>query len=344
MNGSLAMLKNRFLQIIKWMKNMPNDIADLDQGERLRQLESLFWLADAPLFIDEELVERFFDAIVRPKFEHVDETQQVENETETKILGHLGLTGTIGLHLPAWLKPIKAEVEAKGGGSAERTTRNNTSSISQLKPIWNSERQLEELARHYLAHHRDRLIAADRPMDSTGRTVSRKWYDAPAEYFTKPPRALAFLDISPGVELIPTAAEFADGTIALLYEELVGRLTTEKGGPARKYPESNKVSANELRASRKAYWASFQQYYDSKSAMLVIEQASAAHGRISWIDFRLPLDSEGTTLHLHIVPAAKFSAGTFGYNFARRAHKHGVRIVGTLKSEPDMNVLAVYEK
>ena len=68
--------------------------------------------------------------------------------------------------------------------------------------------------------------------------------------------------------------------------------------------------------------------------MLVIEEASQRHGRIRWIDFRLPMNSGGHTLHLHVVPAGKSDAGVFGYNFVRRAFKHGVRLVGTLKSEP----------
>ena len=34
----------------------------------------------------------------------------------------------------------------------------------------------------------------------------------------------------------------------------------------------------------------------------------------------------------------------FGYNFVHCADKHGMRVVGTLKSEPDMNVLALYDK
>ena len=28
----------------------------------------------------------------------------------------------------------------------------------------------------------------------------------------------------------------------------------------------------------------------------------------------------------------------------KRGYKHGIRLVGTLKSEPDMNVLAIYER
>ncbi len=75
-----------------------------------------------------------------------------------------------------------------------------------------------------------------------------------------------------------------------------------------------------------------------------VEQAAATNGRIRWIDFRLPLTTEGDTLHLHIVAGGEFDTGVLAYNFIKRGYKHGLRLVGTMKSEPDMNVLAVFEK
>ena len=68
------------------------------------------------------------------------------------------------------------------------------------------------------------------------------------------------------------------------------------------------------------------------------------HGRIRWIDYRVPLTKDGDTLHLHISPTETYDTGVFAYNFIKRGHKHGLRLVGTLKSEPDMNVLAIYDK
>ena len=72
--------------------------------------------------------------------------------------------------------------------------------------------------------------------------------------------------------------------------------------------------------------------------------AASANGRISWIDYRVPLTEEGDTLHLHACPADKYNTGDFAYNLVKRGFKHGLRLVGTLKSEPDMNVLAIYER
>ena len=53
---------------------------------------------------------------------------------------------------------------------------------------------------------------------------------------------------------------------------------------------------------------------------------------------------EGDTLHLHVCPHGKSDTGTLAYNLIKRGFKHGLRIVGTLELEPDMNVLAIYEK
>jgi hypothetical protein len=69
--------------------------------------------------------------------------------------------------------------------------------------------------------------------------------------------------------------------------------------------------------------------------------------RLRWIDYRIPLFKNGVfkqTAHLHISGHGKYDTGTFAYNLIRRGHRHGVRMVGTLKSAPDINVLAIFEK
>lgn len=313
-----------------------------DDSAATERLKALFWLGDAPLFIDEPLVARFFDAIVRPKYERLAITEESEEETEDKILATIGVSATGGLKLPEWLKPIKFEASGKAEASGETREHIRSRTVSQLKPIWNAERQLEELARHYLARHPERLIGGTGPL--VEGVVKGPWYDAPAEYFTEVPRVLAFLDLPSGTQLIPTAAEFADGKVVLLYNDLVKALKTDTGGPAEVYPDNREDTPEQLRVKRKEYWATFQQFFSSRKAMIVVEEASEKHGRINWIDFRLAMDNNGSTLHLHLAPNGQFDAGVFGYNFVRRAEKHGVRVVGTLKSEPDMNVLALYDK
>ncbi len=43
-------------------------------------------------------------------------------------------------------------------------------------------------------------------------------------------------------------------------------------------------------------------------------------------------------------PAATTTPACFAYNFIRRGERYGLRIIGSLKSKPALNVLAAYEK
>ena len=45
-----------------------------------------------------------------------------------------------------------------------------------------------------------------------------------------------------------------------------------------------------------------------------------------------------------VAPRGDYATGIFAYNFINRGLKHGLRLVGTLKSEPDLNVLAIFER
>ena len=50
--------------------------------------------------------------------------------------------------------------------------------------------------------------------------------------------------------------------------------------------------------------------------------------------------SNGTTLHLDVSARGDYDTGIFAYNFIRRSERYGLRIVGSLKSQPVLNVLA----
>jgi hypothetical protein len=102
---------------------------------------------------------------------------------------------------------------------------------------------------------------------------------------------------------------------------------------------------SDLVAKRKKYWSEFEKNFNPQAAMEAVEDAATAkRGRISWIAYRLPIGNDGTTLHLHVSPRGLYPTGDFAYNLIKRGYKHGIRLVGTLKSEPDMNVLAIYER
>jgi hypothetical protein len=315
-------------------------------SERIAKLRQVAWVADAPMFIDTRLVESFFDAVVRPKFEHESTSEENMEEKEKRLRGQLGLSGEAGIDLPDWLKALKVvpslKVTAEGEGETEGTSHSRKAMITQLKPIWNAERQIEELARHYLLHYPNHVFFCDGVLvESQGLSV--RWWEPGVDLAEIMPKPLAFLEFSERTALLPMAAEFADGQIMLLYDELAKQLTSEKGGPLREFPGDD-VQGDERLKQRRAYWLSFQSYFRSRTAMQVIEDASTKHGRINWIDFRVLMNDSGDTLHVHIVPDGRAAAGTFGYNFVRRAFTHGVRLIGTIKSGPAMNLMAIYER
>lgn len=307
----------------------------------------LGWLADAPLFIDAEQVDRFYDAVVRPQSRVVEMTQaslsSMTGKLEasggagakidvSKILGGLGGIGA----LLSGLATAEAQVAGKGAFEGKE---DETRSF-KYSPIETPQRQLIDLTAFYARQHSDRIFLVGDPSSANWR--------APAT-IAAIPRALVFLDL-PGTEsgpanqkasktmLIPTAAEFANGKIVPLYPELARK----NGEKPPKYPE--RADGEDLAAARADYWSWFKKEFSADQAMRVVEFAASENGRIHWIDYRTPVSAEGETLHLHVSPRGKYDTGTLAYNFIKRGYKHGIRLVGTMKSEPDMNILAIYEK
>jgi hypothetical protein len=305
-------------------------------------LKRLWWLADAPLFIDESLLANFFDAVVRPEFELQGKTIGAISEKAHELL--LGGTGGAEIGLPAFLTTVLPDAKAKFEGKVERKTSGSSHSSQQeeWKPVQTASRKLEELIAVYVANHHfhDRLLFMDCPNSSiqalSGKTMQFESFAEGSDAF---PRALVFLEVKPGAKIIPTMCEFMEGGLAPLYEQLISKLWPE-GNLKPQYPAASSAQASE---DRRTYWNAISQRYDSRIAMEVLEAAVEGKSRLDWIDFRVRLDDAGETLHLHISPRGVYSAGTFGYNFMRRGDRKGVRIVGALKRGPDLNVLAMFE-
>ena len=299
------------------------------------------WLADAPLFIDQDQVERFYDAVVRPVSKERTIKLEVSKEKIKEIRGKLGAEA--GISLPSFLDflfkadaKLSAEGEAKGGETQSSTT------TIELDPIESPQRQLEDLTIHYLLKHQERIFLVNNPAEEDWRKP---------ETILDVPRELVFLDLPgqaeavekelPETKLIPTAVEFENGVVELLFD----KLKSKEGCPPPKYPDSSQIKKYpELVDARKKYWSWYDEHFNAVQAILTVEKAGSSNGRIRWIDFRTPINSDGSTLHLHICPSGKYDTGVFAYNLIKRGLKHGLRLVGTLKSEPDMNVLAIYEK
>jgi hypothetical protein len=308
----------------------------------------LLWLADAPLFIDRRQVEAFYDAVVRPAFKTGKVVDTTGADVKVQVAGKA--TTEVKLSFSSFwqqLATIFPSLEGKLGGELsggrERVSREQVN--IELVPIDTPERQLLLLTLHYIQLHQkglDRFFIVQDPSNESWRTTA---------FIKSVPRGLIYLElpgqadaVSPLVPtmLIPTAAEF-DGAGE---EAGVVELFTKMPGydPQKPYPERASTPA-ELRELRRLYWHEFQKGFSATKAMIAVETAAKkARGRVRWIDYRLPITDQGDTLHLHVVPAGDVDTGVFAYNLIKRGLKHGLRIVGTLKSEPDMNVLAIYER
>lgn len=286
------------------------------------EIENLKWLVDAPMFIDEKQVDRFYDAIAKP--EYIEESyskSSVESHSE-KISAKLKVEAKS--ELLSTIFPFIPKISAEAGGEVGSNSSN--SEKKELKTIKNSERNLSKLTYHYLAEETDRVLFINSLDDASLLDQ---------ESIRKSPRLLTFLDIPAGTEIIPAAAEFENGKIELIFEELKAK----NGENPPLYPEKP-----EQVKERKEYWKWFKENFSATKAMVKVEEAASRNGKIRWIAYRIPLDENGNTLHLHVAARENYDTGTLAYNFIKRGYKHGLRLVGTLKSEPDMNVLAIYEK
>ncbi|HYH05707.1 MAG TPA: hypothetical protein VEK11_01490 [Thermoanaerobaculia bacterium] len=261
-----------------------------------------------------------------------------------EIKGELGLEAGGSVGLPAylsWLLTPKIEAKGKAGGSVGTQSSVGDSQTTIRLPIHNAERQLQDLVSTYLQRYPKRFFF---PAD----VRQQEWQEA--TWIRESPRPLVFLSLPGAIEaekygltktkLVPAAAEFENGKIVALYKQLdFGREKPPK------YPDpADPGKEHTLVDERKEYWAWFDKNFDPRAAMHAVEDASREHGRIHWIAYRLPLNNDGSTLRLHICPRGAYATGDFAYNLIARGYKHGLRLVGTLKSEPDMNVLAIYER
>jgi hypothetical protein len=295
--------------------------------------KELLWLLDAPMFIDQKQVEAFYDAILLPEVEGTGLTI-----SDSLARGRTFSTGiTVGAAVPGL---AKGEVAAGVDARKDETK----SHALTFQRIVNPYRHLLKLAIHYATEKELRkrivFVKSSRAVDARGEDVRAKW--AGDEYSQASPRAMVMLELPAGVPLVPMALETEDGTIKLLFQDLV-ELWKEPGEVLPAYPEDPS-----LKEQRRKHWRWFTDRYKHRDAMEILE-AAARTSRIAWIDFRLPIGTDDPSqaevfLHLHIAARCEYETGVFAYNFIGRGFKHGLRIVGTLKSEPDLNVLAVFER
>ncbi len=307
---------------------------------------SLGWMADAPCFIDKPQISNFYDAIVRPDFDQEFYEFQLSESNVKQIRKKLNLSSSvttteIGSLLSGIFTFIKPSISAEKGKEVGEGTTAKSGYNVRLQPVNNPYRQLINLSLHYLSSYPERLFIVENGTDE------KQWRDPNS--IISVPRSLVFLNLPsqsesktndvPETKLIPTACEFENGKIELLYDKL---LSSDHRCKPPTYESGNMTAS--VRKKRKEYWQWFNDHFNEDDAIRVVENSASENGRISWIDYRVPLTNSGDTLHLHVCPNGDYDTGVFAYNFIKRGYKHGIRIIGTMKSEPDMNVLAIYEK
>ncbi len=284
----------------------------------------LSWLADAPAFIDGLQVDAFYEAVVGPAFRTVElqlsaiQTGQLEKSTGGRL--NAGLSA-----LFPWLK-IDADVEAR-----KVTTRGLQDGQSiTLRPVDSPARQLAQLSLHYLVNQPDRICAVG--------------HGAPfpdADAIAASPRMIAFVDVPPGTKFLPQAAELNNGRVVTFFDPLIEKLKRNGGTLPVTYPESTTTEIG--KRQRDAYWKWFIDNWNLSKAVEVMEDVIGAGGRPRWIGYRMVF-ANGETLHLDVNARGDYDTGVFAYNFIRRGERYGLRMVGSLKTQPALNVLAIYEK
>jgi hypothetical protein len=199
-----------------------------------------------------------------------------------------------------------------------------------LQPIDSAARQLVQLSLHYVVNQPTRICVVDQddPLPAAGAIASS-------------PRMIAFVDVPPGTRFLPQAAELNDGRVVTFFSPLIEKLQRDGGIRPVAYPESTATDAG--RQQRDAYWNWFTEHWNADKAVEVMEEVIGTGGRPRWIAYRM-IFSSGTTLHLDVSARGDYDTGIFAYNLIRRGERYGLRIVGSLKSQPALNVLAAYEK
>lgn len=301
----------------------------------------LKWLLDAPLFLDEALLTRLFDAVVRPEYEVQSRVVgEVSEETQNRLTG-----GEVDARYEIGVPFLTGKIEAGAKLTHERergSTSGHSSDVTEHR-VTTPGRRLEELAAVYINSHPDRIVFIK--SDGEARTFTDQQLELAAlrGAALEAPRMLAFVDLGPRSKLMPMACELQTGETVRQFETYIERLWPDpKDRPVA--PDANTANPDE---AWRRYWLDLAKKFDSRVAMEIIEDAgkisSDGHGRIGWINFRVPIGPDGEAMHLHMVPDGKYHAGTFGYNFARRGFSNGIRLVGTLRSGLALNVLAIFD-
>ena len=144
---------------------------------------------------------------------------------------------------------------------------------------------------------------------------------------------IAVADVPPGARLLPQGAELNDARVVTFFSPLIEKLKRDGGTLPGAYPHTTATEAG--RQQRDAYWGWFAEHWNPDKAVEVVEDVIGDDGRPRWIDYRMTFGA-GQVLHLHVVARGDYDTGLFAYGIIRRGERYGLRIVGSLKSQPSL--------
>lgn len=306
----------------------------VDAPERISSLpKELLWLIDAPLFIDERQVNALYDATVRPDYEDVQITISNAISKDTSIGGSISVNGGM-----PWLT-------AGGGLTRDKSKGVNRSRDTSAAAVSNPYRHLIAVTLHYAGEpeYRNRLLRGDLGvpvvLDGLDQRIPAWTEEA---FIDSLPRALALIELPPRSIIIPAALELVDAEVHVIADELAEKLGEKSGESPMAWPSSDAPQEQ-----RTKYYSWFRSNWDDRIAIKTVEDTVKDH-QIAWIDYNtlVVAESKGVEvpLHLHVSGRGVYDTGVFAYNFITRAYNYGIRVVGTLKSGPDLNVLAIFER
>jgi hypothetical protein len=320
LNAELADAKT----LIESLRNPPDKSQKSDKPAVPDVPPELLWLSDAPLFIDDLQVNAFYDAVLRPDYELTSVALGNSISAETTVGGSVSMGAAFPFIGSAQLE-ASAEYARTNGRTTDRT----------LTPISNSYRHLLTMALYYLGRAPDRVMVSETNALKFREGETPEWLaDA---FILDVPRPLVFLDVAPGTEFMPAALETTGEPVNVVADKVAEQFKARDVLP-KVWPGSKSTPE-----AKHDYFIWFKDNFDVELSLKAVE-AAAGSGNLEWIDFNIPLGTNAEVfMHLHFDARTNYSTSVFAYNLIRRGFNHGLRLVGTLKTGPDLNVLAVFE-
>lgn len=311
---------------------------------KISALSQFWFLADSPLYIDDLLVSKLFDAIFRPEFEASSRTVTGSRSESTEDVLEAVLAAEASV-------PTIFKLAGTGKTAFKRSALITKSEAHLELAVKSAERRLERLLTLYAYSYPDRVLWVKPNLltlsDLQEPQIEQTWDRIEQLLDVPKPRPLIVFELEKGTKLLPMFAERTTGQPIELYDKYLDELKTVD--PAKRKLAPIYPSDGESQKKQQEYWRFFDEVFDSRLAMRAVEGAGRIkeEARIEWIDYRLfghEKNGKVVPIHLHLIPRGNYPAGTFAYQFIRRGFKYGLKIVGTLKKGYDINVLAIYER